>query len=70
MPKAKSPAEAAAQLDSIDPDDDNGWYADEAWPGPGGAHQVADSILLDAADPQVADAYRRLVDRCSWWATS
>jgi hypothetical protein len=32
------------------------------------AHGKADDVLLRAAPPEVAEAYRRLVERCEWWA--
>lgn len=48
----------AAQLDGISGDD------------PDGAHGEADRVLLAAVHPDVAEAYRRLVRRCEWWATA
>ena len=33
-------------------------------------HGRADDILIDAADPQVRAAYKRVMDTCSWWACS
>ena len=34
------------------------------------AHDEADEILLAAVPAEVAAQYRRLVDRCSWWASA
>jgi len=33
-----------------------------------GAHSRADQILLDAVNPAIREAYKRLQDRCGWWA--
>jgi hypothetical protein len=49
-------AEAVAALDAISGGDNETNHSD------------ADGILLDCVSPAVADAYRRLVERCSWWA--
>lgn len=35
---------------------------------PEGAHSDADDVLLALVDPEVAEAYERLVGRCRWWA--
>jgi hypothetical protein len=32
------------------------------------AHGAADDVLLRAVPAEVAEAYRRLVERCEWWA--
>lgn len=53
---------AIAALDSIDPDDE------EQYEGPRWVHEDADDILLATVDPEVAAAYRRVVERCRWWA--
>lgn len=37
---------------------------------PEAAHGMADAVLLENVDPRIADAYRRLVKRASWWATA
>lgn len=37
---------------------------------PDANHGEADKILLAVAPPEVAAAYRRLVDRSDWWATA
>lgn len=34
------------------------------------AHGEADDLLLSALPPEVGDAYKRLMDRCAWWATA
>jgi hypothetical protein len=47
---------AVAKLDAMDSSD------------PELAHQEADLILLDFVPEEIADAYRRLVRRCAWWA--
>lgn len=52
-------AAAVQALDAIDP---------SHWPDT--AHERADQILLAHTHPQIAAAYRRLVDRTSWWAFS
>lgn len=49
---------AAEQIDRLDAED------------PEEAHSNADDILLANVDPIIAAAYRRLVDRCRWWATA
>lgn len=49
---------AVMALDAIDADD------------PEGAHGCADEILLALVEPEVRDAYRRLVERSAWWATA
>lgn len=58
----KALAVAIAKLDAIDEHD------------PEEAHSKADDVLLDLlvylAPPDVSAAYRRLVDRCGWWATA
>ena len=39
---------------------------------PENAHDDATNVLLDALDhaaPEVADAYRRLVDSAEWWSS-
>ena len=54
-----NPATAVAKLDAIDGGRD-----------PEGAHGEADKILLRMVPPEVAAAYRRLVDRARWWATA
>lgn len=48
--------QAAMLIRSIDPAD------------PESAHATADALLLAAVDADVANAYRALRDRCSWWA--
>lgn len=35
---------------------------------PEAAHHMADRLLLQAVHPEIAAAYRRLVERCEWWA--
>ena len=50
---------AAAALDRIDPLGD-----------PEAAHSEADRIMLEALDPEVAAAYRRLMNRSPWWAAA
>lgn len=50
------PERIADELDAIDHTD------------PEVAHGKADDLLLSAVNPSVAAAYRRLMDRCSWWA--
>lgn len=58
MPTNGTDEDAVKQLDAIpagDPDADHG---------------AADDILLSAVHPDVAAAYRRLVDRSRWWATA
>lgn len=47
--------EAVAVLDRLTADD------------PEKDHSIADAVLLDAVPPEVAAAYRRLVDRAGWW---
>ena len=54
----KAIKEAVAALDAINSGD------------PEAAHGEADAILLAAVPPEVAEAYRRLVDRCDWWAAA
>lgn len=54
-----TPAEIAAKLDAIDGRID-----------PEADHDTADQLLLAAAPPEVADAYRRLVERADWWASA
>lgn len=53
-----SPEAAITALDLTDPDD------------PESAHSRADDVLLEVVPPEVAEAYRRLVRRCGWWATA
>lgn len=31
-------------------------------------HDLADEILLEAVPPEIAEAYRALVERAPWWA--
>lgn len=31
-------------------------------------HRRADELLLSAVDPEIRDAYKRVVSRASWWA--
>ena len=50
-------AKAVAELDAIDGPAD-----------PERAHDQADEVLLRVVPPEVAEAYRRLVDRSPWWA--
>jgi len=52
--------EAVAELDAIDP------HAPDY--DPEDAHADADQILLEVVDPEVADAYSRLIGRARWWA--
>lgn len=56
--KALNAAEASFLIDAIDGID------------PDGAHSEADDILLRVVPDEVHDAYVRLMDRCSWWATA
>jgi hypothetical protein len=44
----------------------------DALPGedPEPEHSAADRILLDHVPMDVAQAYRNLQERCSWWATA
>lgn len=48
--------EAVAKLDA-----DNGGDGE-------GAHYNADKVLLATVPPEVADAYRRLMERADFWA--
>ncbi|MCM0622492.1 hypothetical protein [Nocardioides bruguierae] len=50
------PDSAVARLDRIDGSD------------PDAAHGTADDVLLTEVPPDVAAAYQRVIDRCSWWA--
>jgi len=34
------------------------------------AHHQADGLLLQLVHPEVRAAYERLIDRCSWWAST
>jgi hypothetical protein len=47
-----------ARLDAIDTTD------------PERAHSEADDILLYASDALIAEAYQRVIDRCSWSASA
>lgn len=51
-----NPEFAARLIDELSADD------------PESAHSMADDVLLANVDPQIADAYRRLMARCRWWA--
>ena len=53
-----NPEFAAEQIDGLDASD------------PEAAHGNADDILLANVEPVIAEAYRRLIDRCRWWATA
>ena len=53
-----NPEFAAEQIDRLDASD------------PEAAHANADDILVANVDPIIADAYRRLVARCLWWASA
>lgn len=48
--------QVAEKIDALDASD------------PERAHGDADEILLDHVDIVVASAYRRLIERCDWWA--
>jgi hypothetical protein len=37
---------------------------------PEAAHSDADAVLLACVPVAVRDAYQRVVDACSWWATA
>jgi hypothetical protein len=37
---------------------------------PEAAHSAADDLLLACVPTDVADAYRRVAERCRWWAAS
>jgi len=52
------PRFVAAQIDALDHTD------------PEAAHNRADDVLLANVDPLIADAYKRLVERCEWWASA
>jgi hypothetical protein len=51
-------ADAVAALDALPGDD------------PDVEHHRADHILLAVVPDEVSAAYRRLQDRCGWWATA
>lgn len=52
----KTTAEIIEALDAIDPGD------------PELAHGQADDLLLEAVPAEIRDAYKRVADRCHWWA--
>lgn len=54
--KASQIERAVKWLDAIDGSD------------PEAAHFDADNVLLYFADAEVAAAYHRVAERCSWWA--
>lgn len=34
------------------------------------SHSTADAVLLAMVPKEVADAYRKVLDRCAWWASA